>query len=62
MLAVGSVWAVAVHSASSSIVVVATSTRWVSAPEAVVIASRIRGTAFALTPVASSFVVALRTG
>jgi hypothetical protein len=54
MLGVCSVVAVAIHSASSF----AASARWVSASEAMTIASEIEGAAFALASMAGSSVVA----
>jgi hypothetical protein len=64
ILAVGFVMAVVVHSTSSSAMVVVASERWVSASEALAIASKIEGAAFAfaLASVASSSMVAWRTG
>jgi hypothetical protein len=58
MLVVGSNAAVVVHSTGSSTVVVTASERWVLAPKAAVVASRIGGTAFALAYAAGSSVVA----
>jgi hypothetical protein len=58
MLAVGSDVVVAVYSTGSSAVVVAASERWVSASEAMTVASRIGGTAFTLASAAGSSVVA----
>jgi hypothetical protein len=58
MLVVGSIVAVAAHSASSSAVVVTASARWVSAFEAAAVASGIEGAAFALAYTAGSSVVA----
>jgi hypothetical protein len=58
MLAMGSIVAVVVHSAGSFAMVVAASERWVSTSEAVTVASEIEGTAFALTSMASSSMVA----
>jgi Asp/Glu/hydantoin racemase len=58
MLAVGSIVVVAAHSAGSSVVVVTTSARWVSAFEAAVGASGIEGAAFALASTTGSSVMA----
>jgi hypothetical protein len=58
MLAAGSIVVVVVHSIGSSVVVIATSEHWVSTSGAVAIASEIEGTAFALTSMAGSSVVA----
>jgi hypothetical protein len=58
MLAVGSDVVVAIHSTGSSAKVVTTSEHWVSASEAVAIASRIGGATFALASVADSSAVA----
>jgi hypothetical protein len=60
MLAIGSVVAVAAHSTGSSAVVVTASACWVSASEAMTVASRIEGVAFAfaLASVFGSSVVA----
>jgi hypothetical protein len=58
MLAMGSDAAEVVHSAILSAAVVTTSERWVLAPEAVAVASRIGGAAFALASMADSSVVA----
>jgi hypothetical protein len=49
--------AVVAHSAGSSTAVVAASAHWVFASEAVVVASKIEGAAFALTSMAGSSVV-----
>jgi hypothetical protein len=56
--AVGSVVVMAIHSGSSSIVVFTASECWVSTSEATVIASGIKGAAFALVSAASSSVMA----
>jgi hypothetical protein len=58
MLAVGSVMAVATHSASSSATVVATSEHWVYASEAAAIASGIEDVVFSLAPMTGSSMVA----
>jgi hypothetical protein len=58
MLDVDSDAVVVVQSVGSSAVVVTASEHWVSAPEAVIIASGIGGAAFALAPAAGSSVVA----
>jgi hypothetical protein len=55
---VGSVVAVAVHSASSSTVVFTASECWVSTSDATVVASGIEGVAFALASAAGSSIVA----
>jgi hypothetical protein len=47
---------VAIHSTSSSAVVVAASTHWVSTSEAATVASETEGTAFALASMAGSSV------
>jgi hypothetical protein len=57
MLVVGSVMVVVAHSAGSSTAVVAASVHWVFASEAVVVAFKIEGAAFALTSMAGSSVV-----
>jgi hypothetical protein len=53
---------VAVHSVSSSAMVVAASACWVSASKAAAVASEIEGAAFALASVAGSSAVACRAG
>jgi hypothetical protein len=58
MLVVGSVMAVAAHSASSSAAVIAASEHWVYAYEAMTIASRIEDATIALAPAANSSMVA----
>jgi hypothetical protein len=58
MLAMGSIVVVVVHSAGSFAMVVAASKRWVSTSEAVTVAFEIEGTAFALTSMSSSSMVA----
>jgi hypothetical protein len=57
-MAMGSIMAVATHSADSSTAVVAASVCWVSTSEAIAVASEIEGAAFALASVASSSAVA----
>jgi hypothetical protein len=55
---VGSVMAVATHSASSSATVVAASEHWVYASEAAAIASGIEDVVFSLAPMTGSSMVA----
>jgi hypothetical protein len=57
-MAVGSTMAVAAHSVGSSTMVVAASACWVSASEAVAVASGIEGVAFVLASMDGSSMVA----